>query len=453
MTDHKTSLEATSLIALDPIALYKRDKHLAEKAWNRLSLDEQVRAWALSSYEARLTLCDLAHHTRELVQAAPPQEVWLTIQSVGGSDAMTLLQYASPEQVQFCLDVECWSKDRWVSAATFEWVRLIAACGEDKIAEFFETVDEELLGLLMKRWICVYVRVGDEEIADAIAWPRPESPRTLDGSLYFQVDDAQVDQWFRPMLEWYGKRNPELFRHLLLQVTTMSGSEQEELAYQTRARRLSEYGFPEWDEAIAAYRRLAVNDFAAIPRRQGPRPSDDPTALLNFPLLLLHDTELLLQKALAGVTIDVREAAATELARLTNRVLMADGHHITLVHTQQALQKVIAYVNLGLEQLSQGDTARAIEVIHDYWLTGLFQIGFSLITELADEARTWLAQHPEAATADDDPTTDRAIARERLRAASWKWPKYYVGPHAPNGVLHRDFRTAQELASVHSAMT
>ncbi len=438
------------LIPLDPLELLKRDPIVAEKAWNRLSLDEQTRYVLAAPLEMRQALCDLSHQAQALVQALPPQEVWLTIQTAGGADALALFQHTSVEQVQFCLDVECWGKDRWLSAPTFEWLRVIVACGEAKMIEFFESIDEQLLGLLMKRWVNVYVREQDEDVFDAIPWPRKDPPVTLDGAIYFQVEDAEIDQWLRPMLETYWKHDPDGLRHLLLSLLGLSPSEQEEIAYQIRSRRLAEEGFPEWEEAMGAYRRVPLDDLSTLPRRPARATRTDDLPHLAFALIPIRDTTLLLKEALAQLDPALREAIGVELARLANRILIADGHAISLDHTRHSLQKVIGYVNVGLEQASGQDVARAATLLEAYWLTGLFQLGFSRLMRLAEASRGWMAKHP--ASDDDDPSSERAIAVERIRAASWKWPKYYVGPYAPDGILHRDFQTLEEVSTVECAM-
>lgn len=440
------------VVTLEPLALLKKDRALAEKAWNRMHLDDQVRAVLRAPLRDRLTLCELSHHMPELVQALPPQEIWLTIQEMGGADALALFHQTSAEQVQFCLDVEAWSKDRWLPEPTFEWLRLIAAGGVVKILQFFHDCDIQLIGLLMKQWVCVYWRVADEDPGDAINWPRDEAPVTLDGTYYFQVTDARIDQWLRPMIESYGKADHEGLIHLFRQLLGVTPHEQEELAYACRERRLSEWGFPAFDEAIGVYRRLAPEDLHKLPRRKRAPLHEAP---LHYALQPLEEADILLREALRR--LDDRECAetcATELARLANRVLIADGHAISVAMMRTALAKVIGAVNIGLERASAGDVACAVEMLRTHWLVHLFQLGFSTVMELAEHARGWLAAHPtERLAEDDDPTTPEAIALERVRAASWKWPKYYVGPQSADGILHREFQCLRDVAEVSRTWT
>lgn len=433
---------------LDPLALLKRDPVLAEKAFQHLSVAEQRRYVLQAPLAQRPDLCALALDSVALIRALPAEEVWLTIRAVGMNDAIDFFRSAAPEQVQFCLDVECWHKDQWVPDATFDWLRLVAAGGADKVVEYFTHGDIELIGLFCKRWISVYLRVQDEDPADAVTWPRPEPPMTLDGVCYWQVADEHIEQWLRPMLELYGKVDPTGLRRLLDAVIAMTPAEQEEQAYDWRGRRLAEAGFPPWDEAIAVYRRLAPGDLAKQARRGAASTSPSEAMPLGFALVPVGETALLLREALAQLTdVALREACGFELARLANRLVIADGHGIRVETIRQVLHKAIGYVNIGVELASNGELARAVTVLQEHWLTPLFQLGFHRVAQVAKAARRWLAAHPTARDY-EDITSATGIAIERIRAASWKFPKYYVGPHSPDGILHREFQSLADLAAV-----
>ncbi|MBI2343733.1 MAG: hypothetical protein HYV02_05335 [Deltaproteobacteria bacterium] len=439
------------LLQLDPVALLARDRVAAEKVWNRFSLEQQVAYLLAAPIEVRSTLCELSHQARVLVEALPAQELWLTVQTVGGTDALALFHLASVAQVQFCLDVDCWAKDRWLAEPTFEWLRLIAAGGIDRIVRFFQEQDIVLIGLLLKQWVTIFLRTSpDEEVSEAVPWPRPEPPTTLDGVLYFQVADVRIDQWLRPMLEIYGKADHEGFVHLCKAVLGLGASEQEEEAFEVRGRRMAEYGFPPLDEAIGVYHRLREGELTVCP----PRKAFSPEALrapLHFALAHLERETLFLRKVFGMLDPGLREACGLELARMANRIVIADGHQVAIGTLQVALRKAIGYLNLALEQVSHGDAQHAAQLVAQHWLTHLFQVGFHLVMAVAERARRWVAAHP-LAERPDDPATDVAIGLERIRAAGWRWPKYYVGPHAVDGVLHRDFQCCRELDAVNVLM-
>lgn len=445
MTDN-----TSSVLSMDPRALLHQDRELAEKSFNRLKLDEQVRIVLSANADERAALIELAYNGKELVAALPPQEVWFTIQIMGGPDSLALFNQTSTEQFQFILDLECWGKDRWRPEETFEWMRLVAACGLPKIEQFFKELDIQFLGLMMKSWVTVYLRMGDEDIMDAIPWPREESPVTVDGQYYYQINDERYDQWLRPMIDSYGKMDHEGLISLFRQMFGVSLSEQEEIAFEVRQRRMEEEGFPLLDEAIGVYHRFREGEFDRLPKRsENERPKSPVT---QFALIPVEGLENLFARAMRELHDPrLREQIGFELTRVANRVLIADGHEVTLAMTRVALRKAISFVNIGLERASGGDIATAVNVLQDRWLAHIFQFGFSAVMSVAEVARKWISEHPTF-EAPEDPTEDLAIAHERVRAGSWKWPKFYVGPHHESGDLHRDFGTTEELELVKRAI-
>lgn len=443
--------ETTAVVDLDPLALLARDRELAERAMNRLPLREQLRLVLSAPFDRRETLLSLSQQAGALIRALPPQEFWLTVKAIGTGEATALLREASPDQVQCCLDLDCWRKDAWQSEPTLQWCTAIGLCGDAKIHEWWSQGDPDFLVLLLKRWVTVYLRSGDEIVADVIPWPRPEPPFTVDNMYFFQCNDAAVDRILRPMFEALARSDLPRLRHLFDAMLGVGASEQEEEAYAVRERRLAEIGFPGWDEAIAVYARVPESRWTALRRTTG---RGTPAAEVHpqFPLAPLQHGTLLLKDVLGSVDDpELVEGFLLEMSRLANRVVVADGHPITPTTVLQATVKALGYVNIGLELVSGSEYPAGVRALREYWAVALFQIGYSAVTEIAERARA--AWAPFAAAPEnipDDPEV--AIPHERVRAAAWKWPKYYLGPASPDGVLHRDFQGLADLASVQTAL-
>ncbi|MBI4237219.1 MAG: hypothetical protein HY696_02225 [Deltaproteobacteria bacterium] len=444
----------SEIIDLDPVELRQRDLVLAQRAFHRLSPAEQLRYTLRLPPAERWLACELALDLPALVHAMPPQDLWLTIRAVGQSEGVALLAAATPEQTQFCLDVECWQRDDWMPTVTAAWLAMMVAAGEAKMVEFFTALDQDWVGLLLKRWLVVYRRVGDEDPADAIPWPREESPFTLDGAYFFQIADERLDPVLRPLLECGARHDLAMFYSLLDALCGLLSSEQEELAYQARTRRLEECGFPEWQEAIGVYRRLTREQFERLPKRVMAAAEREHATVSGQVALaatgaarprLLHEALATLEDAA------LHDACLVELARLANRMLVADRHAITPETLAAAVAKAGAYVNLGLECASEGALPQAARLLVERPLVQCLQLGFSLVLELRDRVRAALRDRP-LPEINDDPTTAAALVTERLRAAAWEWPKFYLGPQTPDGALHREFQTRDELGLVETAL-
>lgn len=442
---------ASTILPLDPVTLLARDRALAEKAMRRLPLPEQVRAVLTAPPERREAVILCAPDAAAVVQALPAQEFWLTVTAIGEGEALELIHLASAEQLQFCLDLDCWRKALWQPEPTLHWLRCLTACGEATVVEWWHTADPELLVLLMKRWVTIYLRAGDEEVTEVIPWPRPEPPFTLDNLYFFQCNDADVDRILRPMLEALGRADLPRLRHIFDATIGAIGAEQEEEAHAVRERRLAEEGFPPWAEAMGVYARLRPEEWARG-RRTHPSVAPGEMTAPRFALMPLQEQVAFLRSVLTQLAdAAMQETVLLECARLANRIVIADGHPVTPETARGAARKGIGYLNIGLELVSRGDIAAGVAALRDYWIVTLFQIGFSAVMQVAEAARAaWPRIAPTPDAVPDDPAA--AVPYERVRAATWKWPKFYVGPAAPDGMLHRDFRERADLQAVEAAM-
>ncbi|MBI2346561.1 MAG: hypothetical protein HYV03_06740 [Deltaproteobacteria bacterium] len=444
--------EDNTVVHLDPLALVTRDRELAEKALNRLSLAGQLRVILSAPLAQREQLISLSRHASVLTQALPVEEFWLTLAGMDTGEAPALLQFASAEQLEFCIDADGWRKDRWQPAPTLRWLQLIAACGETKVAAWWRTIDPELAVLLMKQWITIYLRAGDEDVATVLPWPRPEEPpATFDNAYYFQCQTPQIDEVLRPMLDVLAHHDMPRLRQLFDATIGAIGAEQEEAAYAARERRMADMGFPQLAEAIGCYARVRPEQWPALQR-----PVDAMTiageAAPRFALIPLSASDWLLGQAMRALDDpeDV-DRLALEIARLANRVVIADGGSITPASVLHAATKALGYVNIGLELVGGNSLDGAVRALRSWWAQSLFQIGFSAVADLRDRALAlWERLAQTGAETPDDP--EAALPYERVRAAAWKWPKYYIGPVTPDGVIHRDFRSLADLAAVQTAL-
>ena len=135
---------------------------------------------------------------------------------------------------------------------------------------------------------------------------------------------------------------------------------------------------------------------------------------------------------------------------MANRILIADGYQISVDSLKTALRKAISYCSLGVETVSGGDLKSGIELVMEHWMTNFFQMGFSLVSELSEEVINKMIDKSPHVT--DDPTDPAAVDLERVQAATWKWPKFYLGPYSADGILHRDFCSCADLRAVRKSL-
>ena len=66
-----------------------------------------------------------------------------------------LLQLGHPEQIRTVLDLDCWHKDTLQSARVLEWLEALQHSGEAVCAQTLQTLDSEMLSVVLHRHIRV----------------------------------------------------------------------------------------------------------------------------------------------------------------------------------------------------------------------------------------------------------------------------------------------------------
>ena len=75
-----------------------------------------------------------------LVRAMEPQEFFWMFKDIGETDALELLQFASPEQYLFLLDMELWSKWEFSEDKAVEWLAYLWKWGMKNLGDFCRTL-------------------------------------------------------------------------------------------------------------------------------------------------------------------------------------------------------------------------------------------------------------------------------------------------------------------------
>jgi hypothetical protein len=144
---------ARNLAALDDGSLQAR--------LQGMSLEQQADLLLALDWEDRIRVIKNSPAPRDLMRSIPDEEVLLTIKGLGEEDTLDLIELSSPGQIRFILDVELWSRDSVDDAKVIRWLGYLIDCGEEKVIEFLETADRELLVILLSR--LVYLVPNDPE--------------------------------------------------------------------------------------------------------------------------------------------------------------------------------------------------------------------------------------------------------------------------------------------------
>jgi hypothetical protein len=119
---------------------------------------------ALTPFRAEITRA-LARRGKRLLEAADlaeqmgklaPLEAFFTIKELGIEDALPLLVHASPQQLQACIDLDCWHRDDLKVAELDAWLAPFGAEGPQALAKAFFALDEEVQVLYLAKTVQVY---------------------------------------------------------------------------------------------------------------------------------------------------------------------------------------------------------------------------------------------------------------------------------------------------------
>ncbi|MDI6789833.1 MAG: DUF6178 family protein [Thermodesulfobacteriota bacterium] len=371
-----------------PGDLLKLDAGEAGRFLDQLPLPDRVDFIMRASAKERQALVLLTSHPEEVVALFPPEELFFTIKEIGATDALPLISLTTPEQLHLILDIDWWQKDRLRPDKIFEWLRLLFACSEDKVAAWLNTVEFALLVSLFKHFASAF-KVGMEE----------DRLEEIDGFPSFTVDNYYFIRFKKPgvqdtlgrIVEIAREINPKLYFDLMESIIWDVEVESEEDAYKWRQARLAEHGVPTFHEALDIYKPPSIPDPSQVKpvvppsliesdiESMAPVPvyplsvSERPSFVLKV-LELIGDQELL-------------DRVKRDWAHVCNHVVMADVLEFDeMKDIKRGIQKASRYFNIGLEYLGQGQPERAREILQAIPLTEIFRFGYAQAIALKKKA-------------------------------------------------------------------
>ncbi len=326
------------------------------------------------------------------IKTMNPHGLYRLIQEAGFDQGMDLIPYASPEQIQIFVDLDCWKRDVIETDRVAAWLAVLVADADD--AHFHRAVrdlDPEVMALFFKKSFVAVELVEDGEIPAGMPSNTELSPDNAYALVYPEEQD--IAALLRALLQRIYDLDMGLAWTLLEAVRWELASEMEETAYRFRTSRLEELGFVERTEALEVYalvqpvklrERWESGEWEAKVAAVIP---DD----LQVPAVVRASTgeDLFFFEVLETVEDgEAAEALLSELAVLSNRTMLADGIEPgELESGQEVVRRTTGFLSLGLEFLSRGEEDRAREALSTVALKTLFQVGHSIAQNLRQKSR------------------------------------------------------------------
>jgi len=397
---------------------------LSEAEFAKLPLAQKNAYLRNVAPKQRMDLILSDHDARRLVAAMQPQEFFWLMKEIGETDALGLLQIASPDQCLFILDTELWEGYTFSEEKACRWLSYFMEGGEPRVHELLKHLDFEFLLMFLTQELIVQGGIGDlSEDEERFG----DYDLTLDGVFMISFKNPKQSQLIGSFLSMLIKLDNPLYTALMEGIKGDVDLELEEQCQRFRTGRLEDLGFPPLDEALSIYARVNLASFE-LHGDKVLRPAGECAGLI--PIRAQEDTLLFRALALAD-----SETLMQELNYLVNNALVAEGGAFAEPETMTGvLQRVCGYLNIALEHLSGGDENKAAAVLSGELLKRLFQLGYSIVLELKFAAQ-------------DTETVDYASGK-LLAGLKAKRPRFYRGLD-PDGI--DGYREFKDLADVKRA--
>ncbi len=374
---------AASLRELLRWAAEEPDRLLA--AFPGLPFSEQTSLLLLTSGPLRQDLLLSSPLAAQLVSRLPDQEVYLTLKEIGFEDALPMLSLLTGEQLHYVNDLESWNKERFEAGAFLKLVGMIHQCGEDKLARWLNTVDPELLVLLLKELGSV---TKFDVSADPLEDTAPRVSITHDGYYHYHPKRQESVPFIDPVLRILKTTNPERYGMILESAYMDLPAEVEEEALRFRSGRLAEKGMPGFEEACEIYRPLSDERFMELAAEAPSARMPSEEAVAPYPVRWIPAGSFFREALAALGDHPETDRIRLELASLGNKVLIAGAMDVTSPESLKvALQKVADTLTLALERLAGKDVQEAAAWLARAWLHHLFRLGVGQAWRLAQRAR------------------------------------------------------------------
>lgn len=373
-------------------------------------MDNGEKAIPLSRFRARLARGRASRRVDALLSVPDPgaavaslsvPELYFLIAEVGLSDSYELVALATPEQVQGCLDLEIWDRDRVQEQAVLPWLAALLEAGYEKLGQVFAHLDPELAALVIARSARIYdLSLGEEppEESEAPGFETPDRFFVIE----LTSDDEDDVRLVTRLIDDLYRADMQLARHTLMAARSELPSELEEMSYRWRTGRLADLGYADFYDALEVFRPLDLESVEigedSADRFGGDLEASRAPGRLPVPMLERVVGRAFLARALGTIDdADELERLEAALIVLVNKVLAAarvrpGDERGVLVGTEHATSTLA----LGLESVSRGDADAAGRALRTISLTRLHRVGYTVTLRLARLARRLL---PRAATA------------------------------------------------------
>jgi Family of unknown function (DUF6178) len=322
----------------------------------------------------------------EVIPLIPEAELCFSAMAIGIEDAAWILEYATPEQIVACMDLDAWRGTQADRGAIDRWLDALAMTSESSFLRSICALDPELVVLFLKHRIQSFQKPDDDE-----GWQPPEGALTVEGQFYFvAVREADDLEPVIAMLRGLFVADYWLYFRMMQGVIHELESANEEWALRWRTGRLEDLGFPPWDHAMEIYRFIRRENLTEILDEDRGLDAEEwhlPIWMPNLPAS--EDHRHLIFRTLAQLDDSERRSALYAFIALANKVAVADRMELSNAEsTPIAIDKAADFTSVGLEFMSTELGLSATEIVRRVPLQRLFSVGANLDPQRAKRRKS-----------------------------------------------------------------
>lgn len=341
-----------------------------------------------------------------VVAALDPQLLFGLVSGVGKNDALSLIELATPEQLQLFVDFDAWSKEDFQLVKFTDWMEILLQSEDERFAEIYKELDHETFVLWFREAVAVYEWEADVELLDRIEGQVYTSPC---GQYALVIpEEENYGPEIRHFLERLYQLDVEEALTLMSEARWALSVDMHESLYRKRTARLSEFGFVPIDEAVAVYGYLEPIAWAKKQRERLKEDAPPRSALPVGELQPMEQQVLAVQEALGEDELPWFPRAITQLSQtlgddlatetlgsvmaqyraLAQRVLVADqGTPGEPDATAQASRRTLDTLSLGLEFLTDSQPDLAAKALATIPLRDIHRAGHSITLQMQRQVR------------------------------------------------------------------
>jgi len=374
-----------------PVEWISEHPDKVEDALTKLSTEDQIRYAMQLRGSLMQDFINLSPCSQAVIRGLPPEELYQMIKETGIGESLPVLAMMSQNQLQYSFDLEWWQRDLFVPECALEWLEFLDACEDSSILQWLQNEDFDQKVVLFQSLIKVY---KDDEMTNSYEGVEGMAHLSLDGvyDIFFKTKEYGA---LKRLLTMLRSADPTLYTSILEGVIWYPVTQTIEKAYQWRLIRTAERGIPDFEEAMGVYSYPSPDALKIpIPELEDFANQGEFNIAPTYPLLLTGSVPFLKDVILRLGNSSRLNTISWELVYLANKIMVADQVKPSdLEMRKESLQKVLGYINIGLELGASGDLEKGANLLSNTHVMPLFQAGYQQLMSLKWKTESFLKEN------------------------------------------------------------